>query len=101
MSPGKPSAMAVLTLTRQGRGAKRVHPDISATAFTGGMLACFWAKLFSRCRVARPDWRRFNLYGSGIESRAQASKQTRTGMSPGRNIVPHVAAYHLCFGEIA
>ena len=78
-----------------------MHPDISANAFTDGMLACFWAKLFSRCCVAHPVWHRFNLCGSGIESRAEASKQTRTGMSPGRNIVPHVAAYHLCFGEIA
>jgi hypothetical protein len=37
-------------------------PDISAVATTGGMLACFWAKLFSRSLVAPIHCRRFNPF---------------------------------------
>jgi hypothetical protein len=55
-------------------------PDISAAATTVGMLACFWAKLFSRSLVARIHCRRFNPF-TARENRTgkRTKKQAQSG----------------------
>jgi hypothetical protein len=47
--------------------------DISVGASSVGNLAEIWAKLFSRCAVAKVQPRRFNPYNARLESRTDCA----------------------------
>jgi hypothetical protein len=54
----------------EGHMAGSTYTDISSVALLCGRLMRFWAKLFSRLRVARIGMRRFNRFTACIRLNA-------------------------------